>query len=90
MRDRTIVTDSIGQLVAYGDARSLFVPVANGFNEDSEIARLFFEKKIDFAFDLFLHPNTYICLCGNNIFVLKSGKDGLVHCSWENFLDEKL
>lgn len=92
MRDRTVITDSLGNLVAYGDARSIFVPqIPLSENDDEvEIAKLFFENRIDFVFDLFQYPNTYICIRENNLFVLEAGTNGLEHSSWESFLEKKL
>lgn len=89
MRDRTIITDSIGNIVAYGCARFLFVPnkpkKEDPHDLDSEIARLFFSGEIDMAFYTLQYPNRYICLKDEHLYVLESVAGNLKFREWRSF-----
>lgn len=85
MRDRTIITDSIGNLVAYGDATLLFIPAKPWLALDSEIARLFFSGEIDMAFYTLQYPGRYVCLKDDHLYVLEKVAGKFEFRDWKSF-----
>ena len=86
LRSITSITDSIGNLVATGDAR--LVHVAPFFNQfDVKLAKMFFNKEIDFAFYMGGAYPTFIAIKGNKLSVVKDTQEGLKIYSWEEFID---
>jgi hypothetical protein len=85
IKTTTLITDSIGNLVAKGDAR--LVHVAPVFDEnDIELAKMFFDKEIDFAF--YLHTMRYmITVKDNNLYALEDTKEDLIIYTWEKFIE---
>jgi hypothetical protein len=85
IRTTTLITDSTGNLVARGDAR--FVVGYTKFSQsDKELAKMFFEKEIDFAFCMGGQFGTYIGIKDDNLFALEETKEGLKIYSWEEFM----
>ncbi|MBP5339132.1 MAG: hypothetical protein J6Z14_07505 [Prevotella sp.] len=91
MRGRTIVTDSLGNLVAYGDASYLFFVKQSNEKNDvyQKIAKLFYERKIDYVFYTLQYPDIYVCITANNMFVIESQTRGLITKTWEDFLQTR-
>lgn len=81
----TLITDSVGSLVATGDARLVHISPAF-FQSDVELAKMFFENEIDFAF--YLHTMSYMVgIKGNNLYGLERTQEGLKIYSWEEFME---
>ena len=87
----TFITDSIGNLIATGDARHIVT-----FNKRSylalpnvKMAKMFFDKDIDFAFYL-ASPYSMDYVIGlkkNNLYALEKTKAGLKLYNWAEFMD---
>lgn len=89
IRTTTLITDSVGNLVAIGDARLVHVAPVFGKN-DIELAKMFFDKKIDFAFYMgvtYITFDTYCVIKDNKISIIKDTKECLEIYSWEEFID---
>jgi len=94
----TIITDSKGDLVAYGNALRI-TPTPPVYCDSSDIilARMFFDKELDFAFCIVSPKRHYdIGVKGNNLYVF--GWEGtifdevfldweFVKYTWEEFMD---
>jgi hypothetical protein len=87
IKAQTSITDSVGNLVARGDARLVHVaPVFGQYN--IELAKMFFDKEIDFVFDLgFPYSSRYMVgIKGNNLYALQNTKEGLKVYPWDEFM----
>ena len=84
----TLVTDSIGNLIATGDA--ILVHVAPVFaKSDMEVSRMFFNKEFDFVFCL-ASPHSMGYMVGikdNNLYALEDTKEGIKIYTWEEFIE---
>ncbi|MDR1614422.1 MAG: hypothetical protein LBS26_02525 [Campylobacteraceae bacterium] len=83
----TLVTDSTGNLVATSDAR--LVHIAPVFDQkDIELAKMFFDKEIDFILWLETpHITRYMVgIKDNNLYALERTKEGLKIYSWDEFM----
>ncbi len=89
MRDITIITDSIGNIVAHGNANILFVPTK--WTDEacgalySEIAKLLFKGDVEMAFYTIQYPNRIVCLHGEDLYVLESTVGNLNFWEWKSF-----
>ncbi len=82
----TLITDSIGKLVAITDARAIYV---FNFSQGSiELAKKFFDKEYDFIFNLQTPFAGFykIGIKGNDLIALESTFEGLIQHSWEEFI----
>ena len=53
MRTRTLITDSVGHLLAHGDARRLYLPFSNYIDKrEKNLAVILFKEKYDFFYFL--------------------------------------
>ena len=90
MRTCTLVTDSVGHLLAHGDARNLYLPFSNYIDErEKNLAVILFKEKYDFI--LFLINNLfdiYFCIKDNKIVVLQWTGDGYSHVPWEEYVEK--
>ena len=86
IRTTILITDSAGNLVARGDARLVHISPVFDPN-DVKLAKMFFDKEIDFAFYMGGTFNKYVGIKGNNLFVLESTQEGLMIYSWEEFME---
>jgi hypothetical protein len=96
IKDRTLITDSIGNLIASGDAQFISAYSLYG-KSDVELAKMFHEKKVDFVFyyirnhvkySLYsmISLSEYIAIKDDKIYVIKDTKDGLEIFSMEEFI----
>lgn len=87
IKDHTLITDSVGNLLAVGDARGLFSNVSTeAYDHDRLIARKMYDKEVDFAFNI-CHPWGYLCIKGEELFVLEGTDGGLKRYTWEEYVD---
>lgn len=87
IKDLALITDSVGNLLAIGDARTLFSDVSTeAYDHDRLIARKMYDKEVDFAFSI-CHPSGYLCIKGEELFVLEEMDGGLKHYAWEEYFD---
>lgn len=86
IRTTTLITNSVGNLVATGDARLVHISPAF-FQSDVELAKMFFDNEIDFAFYAGGTFSKYIGIKGNNLFALERTKEGLKIYTWEEFME---
>lgn len=86
LKTSTLITDSVGNLVATGDARFVTSLHNDSFAQyDMKLAKMFFNKEIDFAF--YLHSMRYMVgVKGNHLYALKDTQEGLKIYSWEEFI----
>ena len=87
----TFITDSTGNLVAKGDARFV-TPIYKGSYfelSDMKLAKMFFDKEIDFVFWLgFPHSTRYmIGIKDNNLYGLQNTQEGLKIYTWDEFME---
>jgi len=83
----TLITDSLGNLVATGDAR--LVHIASVFSQnDIESAKMFFNKEMDFILRLETpHSMRYMVgIKGNNLYALERTNKGLKIFQWDEFM----
>lgn len=85
----TLITDSLGNLVAdYNGDDLITYPPYNIIHEGrQEIAKMFFNREIDFAFIFWGDPQFYICIKGNDMSVLDASGDKPKRMSWDEFVD---
>lgn len=76
IRTTTLITDSIGNLVAKGDARLVHVSTVFDPN-DAKLAKMFFDKEIDFVFRIGRTFTRYVGIKGSTLYALEATKDGL-------------
>lgn len=84
----TLITDSLGKLVAIGDPRAIYI--FNFAQGDIELAKRLFNKEYDFIFKLQAPFAGFyeIGIKGNKLTALESGFDGFVQHSWEEFMND--
>jgi hypothetical protein len=89
----TLICDSIGNLVAQGDAR--YISNSSLSKENKELSKMYYEQKIDFVFYMGQFMTTYICIKNNDIYVLKLLKtkewklypfNEFINSRWEEFI----
>jgi len=84
----SLITDSKGNLIAYGDILSLH-PTSVTFL--ANFAKLFFDKEIDFAFSIYsaLGMPYFIGIKGNNLYAFGWDYDinDFVKYTWEEFIE---
>ena len=83
----TIITDSVGNLIAKGDVRLVHVAPVFG-KQDIRLAKMFFDKEIDFVF-LLGFPFLMRYMVGikdNTLYALEGTKEGLKVYSWDEFM----
>jgi len=86
LRSETLITDSAGNLIARGDARLVHVaPVFD--SNDIKLAKMFFNKEIDFAFYMGGQLRTYVGIKGNTLYMFKTTQDELIQYSWKEFME---
>ncbi len=83
----TLITDSIGNLIAVGDAR--LVQVLYDFNPSyAKLAKMFFNKEIDFAFYLDGSAGRYMVGIKNDrLYAFMTTKTHLNIYIWEEFIE---
>jgi hypothetical protein len=92
IRTNTLLTDSEGTLVTHGDA-IYFLPVSSSYVsiDDTILAKMFFNKEIDFAFRIvspFEMRFVEIGIKGNNLYVFGIDDDGYeIIYTWEEFIE---
>ncbi len=87
IRTTTLITDSLGNLVAGGDAHLVYGRTSFDSN-DVKLAKMFFDKEIDFAFYLEgTLLSRYIGIKGNNLFAFEATKEGLKIYSWRELIE---
>ena len=85
----SLITDSLGNIVAFVDDDTLNIYPSNNFNAGyKKIAKLFFNEEIDFAFLFISDIKFYICLKGNELFVLDDSENKLKRISWDEFVNK--
>ena len=85
IRTTTLITDAAGNLVAIGDARLVHIsPVFD--SNDVKLAKMFFDKEIDFVFRIGRTFNRYVGIKGSTLCALEATKDGLQTYTWEEFM----
>ena len=86
----TLITDSLGNLVADFNGYNLFTYPPYKYNRDPgrpKIAKMFFNGELDFAFIFWSDPYFYICFKGNEMFVIDDSKGKFKRMSWDEFVD---
>jgi hypothetical protein len=85
LKTTTLITDSTGNLVAKGDARLVYISSVFDPN-DVKLAKMFFDKEIDFIFRIGKTFNRYVGIKGNELYAIEATKDGLQTYTWEEFM----
>lgn len=89
-RATVLITDSVGNLLAYGDD-SVLVPIFDKPHERPyvRLAELLFNGEVDFMFEL-PFERCYVYGKDNKLYVLEKGKNyELVLSSWEEYVERK-
>jgi len=87
LKTTTLITDSTGNLVASGDARLVY-GYTNFSQFDKKLAKMFFDKEIDFAFYMGGAYPSFIVIKDNKISVVKETKEEeLKIYSWDEFME---
>lgn len=69
LKTQTFITDSIGNLVAVADARYIWYKTTH-FQDDIMLAKMFFNKKVDYAFYAEGQLGHYIGIKDNQLFAI--------------------
>ncbi|MDR2954384.1 MAG: hypothetical protein LBV43_04820 [Prevotella sp.] len=86
LRSQTYITDSTGTLVGTSDAT--LVSAYSVFNPSSvRLAKMFFNKELDYVFYIGGRLGNYIGIKGNNLYALENTKDGLKIYPWKEFIE---
>ena len=82
----SLITDSLGNIVAFADNEIMYT--INNINIGYQrIAKMFFNKEIDFAFLFRSDIKFYICIKETELFVLNDSEENLKRMSWEEFIN---
>jgi|GEM_PF-556404 len=91
LKATTLISDSAGNLIASGDARFITLVHKDSYFElaNEKLAKMFFDKEIDFVFDLgFPFSIRYmIGIKEYNLYAFEKTKEGLKIYHWEEFMD---